>query len=153
MVLRTEATGVELLRASPKDPGSYLPLWLFGFPLEMDGMELNGARSNPQLRVELARLSELHCRLLDGAAANPRQPRPAPAKVSPVLETVTLVLERAGRPMRAREIHALAEQLVGESLRRTSVKAALAAGASGRRPCFQRVGHGVYQLAGRKDVR
>ena len=27
-------------------------------------MELNGARSNPQLRVELARLSELHSRLL-----------------------------------------------------------------------------------------
>jgi hypothetical protein len=116
-------------------------------------MELSGALSNPQLRVELARLGELHVRLLDVAAENPRQPRPAPIKTSPVLETVTRLLELAERPMRAREIHAAAEQLGGESLRLTSVKAALAAGASGRRPCFQRVLHGVYQLAGRKDVR
>jgi len=65
-------------------------------------MELNGARSNPQLRVEVARLSELHRRLLGDAAKNPRQPRAAPAKTSPVLETVTRVLERADRPMQAR---------------------------------------------------
>jgi hypothetical protein len=98
-------------------------------------------------------LSELHGRLLDDAAKDPRQPRPVPTKTSPVRQTVTLVLERAAEPMRAREIHAAAEQLAGESLRWTSVKAALAAGASGRRRCFQRVHHGVYQLAGRRDVR
>ena len=70
-----------------------------------------------------------------------------------MLATITRVLETASRPLRAREVHAAGEQLAGESLRWTSVKAALAAGASGRRPCFQRVHHGVYQLAGRKDVR
>ena len=69
-----------------------------------------------------------------------------------MLETVTLVLQLAGQPMRAREIHAAAEQLAGESFLWTSVKAALAAGASGRPPRFQRVGHGVYKLAGRMDA-
>jgi hypothetical protein len=49
--------------------------------------------------------------------------------------------------MRAREIHSAAERLVGETLLWTSVKAALAAGASGGRPRFQRVRHGVYQSA------
>jgi hypothetical protein len=57
-----------------------------------------------------------------------------------VLETVTLVLGLAKKPMRAREIHA-AEQLAGGSLRWTSVKAALAAGRSRR---FRRVCHCVY---------
>lgn len=70
-----------------------------------------------------------------------------------MLETVTLVLQRAGHPMRACEIHAAAERLAGEPLLWTSVKAALAAGASGRLPCFQRVRHGVYELAGRADAR
>jgi hypothetical protein len=79
---------------------------------------------------------------------DPRQPRPVPAKVSPVLETVRLVLEQAAEPMRVHEIHGTAEQLAGKSLLRTSVKAALAAGASGERPRFRRVRHGVYQLAG-----
>jgi hypothetical protein len=80
-------------------------------------MELNGARSNPQPRVELARLNELHAQLLADAGKNTPQPRPAPAKASPVLEIVTRVLERADRPMQAREIHTAAEQLLGEPLR------------------------------------
>jgi len=111
------------------------------------------ARSNPQLRVELARLSLIHEQLLASAAARPRAPRPAPPRPSPVLETITLVLARAGQPIRACQIHAAAKQLAGEPLLWTSVKAALAAGTSGQRPRFQRVGHGVYQLAGRKDLR
>jgi hypothetical protein len=52
--------------------------------------------------------------------------------------------------MRAREIHAAAEELARESLKWTSVKAALAAGASGHAPRFRRVRHGVYQLADRQ---
>jgi YD repeat-containing protein len=90
-------------------------------------MELNGARSNPRLGVELSRLCALHDELLRKALANPREPRPALAKVSPVLETVTLVLELAGKPMRTREIHAAAEYLAGEPLLWNSVKSALAA--------------------------
>jgi hypothetical protein len=67
--------------------------------------------------------------------------------VSPVLETVTLVLELAGKPMRVREIHAAAEQLAGEPLLWTSVKAALAADTTGESPHFERVRRGVYETA------
>ena len=110
-------------------------------------MEHNGARSNPQRQVELSRLGEIHGQLLRKAAADPRRPRSAPPKVSPVLETATLVLERAEQPMRVREIHAAAQEIVGKTLLRTSVKAALAVGTTGRSPRFQRVRHGVYQSA------
>ena len=66
-------------------------------------MELGGARSNPRAKVELSRVGAPHDELLRRASVDPREPRPIPAKVSPVLETVTLVLERAGEPMRARD--------------------------------------------------
>jgi hypothetical protein len=122
-------------------------LWLSAFTPENRGMELNGARSNPRLAVELSRLHALHEDLLLRAEADPRQPRPAPAKVSPVQESVTLVLELAGKPMRAREIHTAACELIGEPLLWKSVKAALSAGAKGDLPRFRRQSHGVYQLA------
>ena len=114
-------------------------------------MELNGARSNPRAGVELSRVAALHDELLRKALANPREPRPVPAKVSPVLETVTLVLERAGEPMRAREIHEAACELACEPLLWTSVKAALAADVTDEHPRFRRVRHGVYQVA--RDVK
>ena len=114
-------------------------------------MELNGARSNPQAGVELSRLGALHDELLRRALVNPREPRPVPAKVSPVLETVTLVLDRARRPMRAREIHRAACELAGEPLLWKSVKSALSVDVTGEHPRFRRVRHGVYQLA--RDVR
>jgi hypothetical protein len=115
-------------------------------------MELNGARSNPQAGVELSRLGALHDELLRKALVNPRKPRPVPVKVSPVLETVTIVLVQAGKPMRVREIHAAAEQLAGEPLLWKSVKAALSASVIGERPRFRRVRHGVYKTA-KRDTR
>jgi hypothetical protein len=63
-------------------------------PAEEARIELSGARSNPQVGVEFARLGALHDELLRRALADPREPRPAPARASHVLETVTLVLER-----------------------------------------------------------
>ena len=48
--------------------------------------------------------------------------------------------------MRAREIHAAAEQLAGEPLCWTSVKAALAADITGKNPRFRRIRHGVYEI-------
>ena len=68
--------------------------------------------------------------------------------MSPVLETVTLVLERAGKPMPAREIHAAAEQLTGGPLRWTSVKGTLAAYTEGPNPRFERVRRGYYRIRG-----
>ena len=122
--------------------------WFIDSGARSNLLELNGARSNPRAGVELSRLGALHGELLRRALVNPREPRPAPAKVSPVLETVTLVLERARIPMRAREIHAAAEQLAGEPLRWTSVKAALAADAEGSESRFERVRRGYYWIRG-----
>jgi hypothetical protein len=68
-----------------------------------------------------------------------------------VLATITRVLEEANYPMRAREIHVAASELVGEPLLWKSVKAALSANVTGEHPCFRRVRRGVYQLA--RDVR
>jgi hypothetical protein len=64
-----------------------------------------------------------------------------------VLETVTLVLKLAGRPMRACEIHATATELVGAPLRWRSVKGILSAYTIGGGKRFRRVRHGVYDLA------
>ena len=111
-------------------------------------MELNGALSNPFERSKslLKGLNRLQSELLQKATDNPRKPRTAPPKPTPVLDLVTLVLTHAGQPMRAREIHAAAEQAAGASLLWPSVKAALAAGASGDLPRFQRVCRGVYTI-------
>jgi len=63
-----------------------------------------------------------------------------------VLDTATLVLKQAGGQMRAREIHAAGQRLAGDALLWTSVKAALAAGATGAPRPFQRIRRGVYRL-------
>src|SRR5712691_10230820 len=102
-------------------------------------MEGNGARSNPRAKVELARLAELYGRLLAKAAVNPILPRSAPPRLSPVLETVTRVLEEAGRPLRACEIHAAAERLTGGPLLWPSVKGTLAGYSGGDAPRFRRI--------------
>ena len=110
-------------------------------------MELKGALSNPFTsdKALLRRLSELHHYLLSRTERSRRQPRQRSAKASPVLETISLVLGSAARPMQVSEIHSAAEQLAGKPLRRTSVKAAPAAGVSSRMPRFQRVRRGVYR--------
>jgi hypothetical protein len=64
-----------------------------------------------------------------------------------VLGAVTEVLKAAGRPMRARAIHAAAEKLVGEPVSRSSVKNCLSAGVRSGSPRFERVGHGLYRYA------
>ena len=115
-------------------------------------MELNGALSNPRLQLELHRLHELHGRLLARAALRPCSVRLAAPRMSPVLVTITTVLGLTRQPMRIADIHETAEQLAGTRLLRTSVKAALAAGAAGTRPRFRRVRRGVYQYATDSDL-
>ena len=115
-------------------------------------MELNGARSNPRLQVELSRLGAIHTELLSKATVSPREPRLAPTVPPAVLATARQVLEQVGRPMPVSDIHHAAEELAGEPLLRTSLKAALAAGTSGRSQHFRRVRHGVYELAPTKRI-
>ena len=91
-------------------------------------------------------MAELHVRLLAKAAVNPMFPRSALPRLSPVLETVTRVLEEAGRPLRACEIHAAAERLAGGPLLWSSVKGTLAGYSGGDAPRFRRIHRGVYEL-------
>ena len=111
-------------------------------------MELNGALSNPFERSKslLRRLIELHPVLLGRAAETPRQPRSAPPRAAPVLEAVTLVLERARVPMRTIEIHDAAQQLLGRPLLRSSVRGILSAHTLGDDHRFTRIRRGLYQL-------
>ena len=127
--------------------GSYLTDCLVPSGARLNQMELNGARSNPRLQLELSRLGAIHTEPLSKATVLPHEPRPAPPVPPAVLATARQVLEHAGRPMPVSEIHSAAEELAGETLLRTSVEAALAAGASSERPRFRRVRHGVYESA------
>jgi hypothetical protein len=146
---------VEALRRTPhRGACSYLTAWLFrsvGGAL-LNRMELNGACSNPRVQLELPRLGGLKEGLVRTAATLPRQLRPALPRPSPVLETVTVVLERAGRPMRAREIHAAAEQLLGRSLRWPSVRGILSAYTIGGDRRFRRVTRGTYELSSARQA-
>lgn len=63
-----------------------------------------------------------------------------------MLATITRVLELADRPMRARETHAAAEELLGESLRWSSVRGILSAYAIGGDRRFRRIRRGFYKL-------
>ena len=110
-------------------------------------MELSGALSNPRAAAELPRLRDVQKRLLQKAAANPMKPRSAPARPSPVLETIVRVLDGKNRPMRAREIHSAAEELLGRPLLWKSVKGTLFNYAQGQAPRFVRVSRGLYALA------
>ena len=117
-------------------------------------MELNGAFSNPFETEKnlLIRLNELQRQLLEKALKRPRRVRPALSRPSPVLETVTLVLKAAGRPMRASEIHSEANALLGRPPRWSSVKGILSAHTLGGDRRFSRIRRGVYELRGCADA-
>ena len=63
-----------------------------------------------------------------------------------MLHTVTQVLEQAGQPMRASEIHAEANVLLGRPIRLSSIKGILSAYTLGGDRRFRRIRHGVYDL-------
>jgi hypothetical protein len=112
-------------------------------------MELTGALWNPFTR-EKPLLSGLIVRqreLLEQAETSPRTPRSATARPHPALRTVTDVLLASSRPMRAREIHGAAEQLLGEPLRWASVRGILSAYTIGGDRRFRRLRRGLSELA------
>jgi hypothetical protein len=72
---------------------------------------------------------------------------PARRKFGAVGDAVVQVLEEAGCGLRMMDIHLSVEELLGESVSRSSVKNYLARGTDGRKtPLFERVGHGRYRL-------
>jgi hypothetical protein len=92
-------------------------------------------------------LAVLQARLSDLALTRPRTARPQPSRIGAVIDTVTAVLELAEKPMRACDIHAATEELLGRPIKWTSVKATLAGHARGPRPRFQRTSYGRYRIA------
>jgi hypothetical protein len=88
----------------------------------------------------------LHERLLEKARVDPALPQRVPPRRPPVLETVTSVLELAGKPMRASEIHAAVAELLGQSISWSSVKAILSAHTIGCDRRFSRSRRGYYEL-------
>jgi len=63
------------------------------------------------------------------------------------VKAIVKVLADREEPMRAKEIHAAVEALVGEPVGWSSVKQALASHVSGSSPKFVRVARGRYVLA------
>src|SRR5712692_9529343 len=82
------------------------------FPCKSRQMELSGALLNPRLQVELPRLARLRERLAERDAALPAG-RTLCRRQGSVLDVVTAVLERAGKPLRVRDIHADVEEVLG----------------------------------------
>jgi len=108
-------------------------------------MELSGALLNPRLQVELPRLSRLRERLAQREAAR-RPTRPAlRRRQGSVLDAVTTALERAGRPLRVRDVHAATEEVLGGPIPFSSVNEALSTHVKGDGALFRRVRYGVYE--------
>ena len=63
-----------------------------------------------------------------------------------LLETVTTVLELAGKPLRVREVHATVEELLGSRVPFSSVNEALSTHCSGPDSHFRRVNYGSYAV-------
>lgn len=63
-----------------------------------------------------------------------------------VIEAVVRVLVDQGGPMRATQIHAAVERLLGRSVSKDSVDSCLSMGARGKEPRFERVSPGYYRL-------
>jgi hypothetical protein len=57
-----------------------------------------------------------------------------------------MVLERAGEPMRVRDIHAEVERAFRDVVPFSSVNEALSTHANGQQSRFRRVRYGVYQM-------
>lgn len=106
-------------------------------------MELNGALSNPCTPGLLPRLAARHASLQAENRAI-ATPRPVRRKPQPVLETILRILQEADGPLHTREIHARAEEVLGQPVSWSSVKDRLSIYSRGDRPRFRRVRRGWY---------
>jgi len=114
-------------------------------------MELNGALSNPRLRLE-GSLERLLALRKPAARSVVERDVAAPPRPGRVARTVTEVLLRADAPMRAREVHRACEALLGGPVSWSTVKDCLSEHSSGVRPRFSRVDYGRYELLRRPQT-
>ncbi len=112
-------------------------------------MHLLGVYSNHDLRDSLSRLAKELAAVRAGGAPQ-RRPvscRQRPCRPGWVLEAIVQVLADRGEPMRAKDIHAAVEALVGQPVPPPSIKGALAKNVAGSSARFIRVARGRYVLA------
>jgi hypothetical protein len=104
--------------------------------------------SNPEIQGRLRQLSDK----LERLAANHAAPRPSARRdrklrAGVVPKAIERVLADSGEPMRARDIHAEVEELLGASVPASSVKNWLAKQVQDQQSQVVRLGRGWYQLA------
>jgi hypothetical protein len=110
-------------------------------------MGLLGCYSNPEIQGRLRQLSEKLARLAASNAAprhSGRQDQRLRAGLVP--QAIEQILREATSPMRARDIHAEVEDLLGKSVPVSSVKNWLAKHTRGERPRLIRLDRGRYRL-------
>jgi hypothetical protein len=110
-------------------------------------MGLLGCYSNPEIQDRLRRLSEK----LDRLVISDPTPRPSGRqdrrlRGGLVPGAIEKILHEATDPMRARDIHADVEELLGRSVPASSVKNWLAKHAQGNQPRVVRLKRGKYRL-------
>jgi hypothetical protein len=111
-------------------------------------MEVAGVLSNQHLQVRLRRLvKKLAVIRARGEIQTRRSCRQRPQRPRWGTKAVVAVLDEQGEPMRAKDIHAAVEVLVGGPVAWSSVKQALCSNVSGPLPRFVRVARGRYVLA------
>ena len=94
-------------------------------------------------RIEAA---SVHATLLAEEPEPPAESRSLRRRQGGVLDAVTLVLERRGKPMRVREVHGEVEREFGEVVPFSSVNEVLSSHAVGDRARFRRFRYGIYEL-------
>jgi hypothetical protein len=104
-------------------------------PAPLEGL-LNGASSAAEAGREHGRTCAAEAPVGALGAAHPRQGR--------IIDAISQVLIVARDPMRARDVHARVETLLGEPVRWSSVRATLAGNLKGSAPRFVRVARGRY---------
>jgi hypothetical protein len=102
---------------------------------------LSAPRGTPRPAVRAATTGQASTPSGEVLAIGTRHPRQGR-----LISAVARVLGVACAPMRAEEVHAAVEALLGERVRRTSVKATLAGNLDGPTPRFVRVARGLYRI-------
>jgi hypothetical protein len=111
-------------------------------------VDLSGVLSNQDLKRRLGGVVEKLAAVRTRGEVRERPScRQRPRRPGWVVRAVIDVLAGRGEPMRAKDIHAAVEALIGEPVAWSSVKQALASHVSGPSPCFVRIARGRYVLA------
>lgn len=116
--------------------------------MNFDVVGLSGASLNPQLLPNFVTLNDIRQARIAETDERQIAPRPpVPQRVLPIQQTVEAIVLGSDHPMRLAEIQPIAEQVLGQPLKRTAIKSALGVLASHPDSLVYRVSWGLYGLA------